>query len=410
MKAELQKPVYGIDQLADETAIEPGYVRSAVNVDIDAEGNVYRRNGYRPIISGKGFHSLFAPKRGGLILCKNGELGFLSNETFNPLATLTSNYRLSYTELNDCLYCFSSVDAIYFPPDSMVARLVGVPLPVYGPTYVTGAGSLHEGEYAIAYSIVDDLGEESPLSKVEFMTLSEGSSITVTGLPPININYTWRIYMSEANGEQLRQAIEFSAGNSSATITKHQSGRQPKTKDLEVLPSGYHVRAYDSRLFVATKDAIYFSCAFRPHLYNPAHDYILVSGHVSFIEPVDEGIFVGDQSGVKFYQGTSPDNFKVEQVSEERAVFGASQQLAGEMFDEPFDKFDRVALWMTSSGYQLGLPSGEVVRLHANRVRLPNYQRGCMSVYFDKGRKQVITSVNSNSSEGFNTAVDSNLE
>lgn len=409
-KIQLEKPVQGIDQLNDETALEGGYLRSAKNVDIDAFGNVGRRKGFTFKLADSSYHSIFAPKRGGIVVCKRTQLGLYNpySNTFTALRTMPGAYITSYTELNGNLYCFNFQDAFYFPPDSVAPKAVGVDLPILEPTFVTTSGGLRAGSYAIAYSIVDSDGEESGLSDQVIINLPNGGGITASGLVSLS-GYKYRFYMTTANGDELRQAASCDGTAGSCYIGSHEEGRLPATADLQPLPYGHFVRSHNSRLFVASKSNVFFSRAFTPHLYNPAYDYVPLVGTCTMLEPLDSGVFIGDSKGVKFYRGEGPDEYKVVDVSAEAPIYGTALAVAGEHMEEPFDQFDRVIIWLTQDGYQVGTPSGEVVRLHSDRVRLPMYRKGSSVLVLQDGRKQVVTSVDSNETAGPDVAVDSQL-
>lgn len=409
-KIEIEKPVQGIDQLNDETALEGGYLRSAKNVDIDAFGNIGRRKGFSSKLADSSYHSIYTPKRGGIIVCKRTEFGIYNPYTnaFISIRTMPGAYVTSYAELNDNLYCFNSQDAFYLPPDSVVARKVGVDLPALEPTFITTSGGLLPGSYAIAYTVVDDNGEESGLSDVVTIDLPDGGGITASGLMSL-AGYTYRFYLTTANGEELRQATSCSGTAGSCYIGVAEDGRLPATKNLAPLPYGHFVRTHNSRLFVASKDFVYFSRAFNPHLHNPAYDYVPLVGTCTMLEPLDSGVFIGDSKGVKFYKGEGPDEYEVIDVSAEAPIYGTALAVAGEHLEEPFDQFDRVIIWLTQDGYQVGTPSGEVVRLHSDRVRLPLYRKGSSVLVLQDGRKQVVTSVDSNERAAPDVAVDSQL-
>jgi len=125
------------------------------------------------------------------------------------------------------------------------------------------------------------------------------------------------------------------------------------------------------------------------------------------IESVDDGVYIGDNAGVSFYAGDDPTQWQIKSVSGDRAVFGTSVVVAGSFFGEDFAKYGSVAVWLTDSGYQVGLPSGDVVRLNSSQVSTPTYSQGSSAVLISDGRKQLITPVSSNALAGASVALDS---
>jgi hypothetical protein len=146
-------------------------------------------------------------------------------------------------------------------------------------------------------------------------------------------------------------------------------------------------------------------------LYNPAHHFLPTTGITSLLQPVDGGIYIGDKRGVRFYSGEDPTEFKISEVSHEIPVYGTGISVPGDYLDAELGVGrDTVAIWLTTSGFNLGMPNGEIVRLHTQQVRLPNYVQGCAAAIIQDGRKQVITPVNSNVIGAVNIAEDSVID
>ena len=404
--------IIGIDQLSDETALvreDKMFVREAVNVDIDAENNISRRKGATVQLPGMGYHSLYSSSRGLLMLCYKNLLGVYTPETatFAPLILMDDAYTTSFTEVNQTLYAMNPSFSCMFLPGSGTPKPLGVPLPTVEVEFsVISSGAMEEGSYGIAYSVVDPDGEESGLSRVIKLTLEAGQGVLANMLM-IMPGYKYRIYMTTANGEELRQALELDADTISVQILAPEEGRQAETFGLEPPPYGYMIRSFGARLLIASFDGhIYYTEAFRPHLYAPENS-IAVEGYASLVESVNDGVFIGDRYGVRFYKGDDPSDWVVENASPERAIFNTGTTVSGSFFGGELEQYDSVAVWLTQSGYQVGLPSGKVMRLNADQLKTPAYVQGCSVVSIFDGRKQVITAVNSNELADASVALDS---
>lgn len=408
--------IIGIDQLSDETVLQKDkdemYVREAHNIDIDREGNISRRAGYEQLLAGTGFHSMYASERGWLMVCQRDQLGsFDTNDNqFYSITSMPGAKLTSYTEENGNLYVSNSAYSCMFRASDNSPRTIGVRLPSTLPSFaaVTGTGTLPAGEYAICCTLVDDAGEESGTSPIQFVELSDQGMIQGT-LFTVLSGYKWRVYMTTANGEEFYQATEFDATAASYQILDHEESRQPRTLGLEPLPYGHIIRAHNSRLLVASTNAVYFSEALRPHLHNPGHGFVPTTGFTTMVESVGEGVFIGDSRGVKFYAGKDPEQWVVTDASPERAVFGTSLTVPGTQFSGELSQHDEIAVWLSKSGYQLGLPNGEVVRVNAERVQLPDYVQGCSAFVTREGRKQLVTPVDSNELANASVALDSSI-
>lgn len=416
-KYKLRKPVLGIDQLSDETSLRADRetritaVREATNVDIDEDGNVNRRDGYTLKLSGTGYHSLYSSRRGWLMACFKDQLGIYtpSSNVFDPLTNMGEAYLTSFDELNGNIYYSNPGANGMIRKGESAVRTLGVHLPdVTAGFAASTGGSFPPGQYGVTYSIVDDNGEESGLTPLMVITLTERSSIQGTAFTLVS-GHKYRIYITTTDGTELYQAAEFDADTASFLISDHEEGRQPKTQFLDLLPFGYHLKAFGSRLFVGTDDFVFYSEAFQPHLSNTAHSFLPCTGFVSMLQPIKTGVYIADQAGVRFYRGEDPTTFEVMEVSTEHVVFGTAVAVPGEFLPRELGNSDVAAVWLSPSGYQVGLPSGEVVRLHSSQVQLPKYVQGCAAFSVRDGRKQLVTPVNSNVLADASVALDSSI-
>ena len=413
---KLGKPVLGIDKLSDETSMpqtDRGYaraVRDLLNIDLDSEGNTSRRQGYTRKLATSGFHSMYtSEERGWLIVCNREEMGVYDPDTnlFTALHTMAAASMTSFTEVNGKLYGVNNTENFMFREGSVDPRPLGVPLPSLTPSFsASSTGGLRAGKYAVAYSLVDSAAEESGLGETVVVDLPDGGGIQGTLFASMP-GHKYRIYMTAANGEELYEVLEFDATLGSVLIDHYKPGRKNLLHGLEPLPPGHIVRGYKARLFIATTTCVAFSDAFRHHLHNPGHNFIPTTGFVGMIEPVDSGVFISDAKGVRFYRGSDPNDFQVKNISSEPAIFGTAISVPARYLPKKFEVTSAAAIWLSRSGYHVGLPTGEVVRLHADQIRLPKYVQGCSALAIRDGRKQLVTPVHSVQDAATGLAVDS---
>jgi hypothetical protein len=341
------------------------------------------------------------------MVCKKNQVGVYDTDlqSFTPLGNMTDSRITSYAELNGNLYAMNASFACKFSPGSSECKPLGVPLPVVTPSFAATTGGLSAGKYGITFTVIDPDGEESGTGEVVQIDLPDGGGIVGT-LFTVMSGYSYRLYLTTANGERLYQAVEFDADVTSYTIETAEEGREVETHGMDQPPNGHIIRAHKSRLLIGSTGYVYYTEAFRPHLHLPT-GFVAISGFCTMIESVDGGVFIGDNNGVHFYAGGDPSAWQAKAASGDKAVFGTSVQVSGSFFGEDFAKFDSVAVWLTSAGYQVGLPSGDVVRLNSNQVRTPAYSQGSSAVLISGGRKQMITPVNSNELAGASVSLDS---
>lgn len=402
-------PAAGIDSLSNETALLKGAVREAVNVDIGRAGRFNRRVGQTLRLSGSDYHSIWgAQQRGTMLVGKGNQLLRLNDDlSTTVLATLNSADPLAYTEYNGNVYWTNKTTIGWLPADAAAARPVGVPVPEVVPALSAGSGGLLPGKYAVVITYLDDRREEGGATPVQIIDLPNGGGITLNGLPT-RMGWAFRVYITDPNGSKFHRSEELPAVFPNYTVTQTAQGGDCDTQFLIPMPPGEFITWLAGRLYTAKLGTLYFSEAMRPHLHNPAHGFIQFSGFISFVEAVTDGLYVGDSRGVWFLSGTDPTKFEMKLVSPHRAVRRSGVKVGpGHFPDKQVPSPNPVAVWLSTSGYVVGMDGGATVELQPERVKVPAGLVGRSTLLVRKGMKQVVTPVNSTSTVAFGTAVDS---
>lgn len=405
-------PVSGIDVLSNETALVEGAVRLAINVDIGRAGRFKRRVGYTPRITAGGLHSLYyAPQKGWTLVAKDRVLKRMDLSTYvlSDLFQMNSADPLEYTEYNGNLY-FSNRSTIGWVPSTGTSALpVGVQTPS-APTVAPNVdGGLAPGKYGVAVTFVNSRGEESGACEVQVVDLPTGGSVKMTN-PPQAANHLINVYITTADGDVLRRAGTASPLLPIFMIAGEAEGSVISTQFLVPMPPGDIVRWHNGRLYTARDGALRFSEPMRPHLHDPAHGVIPFSGHIAFVESVSDGLYVGDSRGVWFLPGNDPTEFKMVHVSPCRAVAKSSIKMPPEHFDpKVVNTPNPVAVWLSTSGYVVGMSGGTAVELEPDRIKVPPGLTGRSAFLLRAGRKQIVTPVNSNSTLAQGAASDSDI-
>lgn len=411
--AKFPMPVMGIDSLSDEASLSPGTVREAVNVDIARGGQFRRRVGQVLRLPGNTYHSLWLAQQRGVVLVADGSTVLKVNPDLStePISTLNSPDKLSFVEYNGNVYWTNRTTIQWLPSDSVVVRGVGVPVPEVLPALEAAGGSLRSGKYGVSITYVDDRGEEGGATPVQFVDLPSGGGIRLVGLPTTHPDWQMYVYITDPDGEVLRFAASLPAVFPNYIVSETARGSELDTKFLQPLPPGDFVAWLGGRLYTAKNNTLFFSNALRPHLYNPAHNFVQFSGYISFIEAVTDGLYVGDSRGVWFLRGVDPTKFEMSLVSTCRAVRRSSVKIPPEHLPEKKVTSDKpVALWLSTSGYVVGMDGGVTVELQPDRVKVPAGLEGRTTYLFRRGIKQVVTPVNSTSTLAFGIADNSVIQ
>lgn len=389
-------PVNGIDVLSEETSLQKGTAREAVNVDIDRTGGFARRDGFVAAEESGRLHSLYyAAQKGWTLIGEDNRLYRLNTETFTRtlLYTFGSPEPFSYMEYNGNIYCSNRSGMCWVPSDSVDARRVGLP-PPDAPILSQAVGGLDPGHYGVCITMLDSRGEESGASTVGTLEVTTGA-LRLHGLPQ-SLNHTVVVYMTSTNGDVLREVTRFPAVFPLMDVSELAQGAQCDTQHLKPMAPGEFVRWLNGRIYTARDGVLYFSQPMRPHLYNPAHGLIPFSGHIAFIEAVADGLFVGDSRGVWFVDGADPSKASTRLVSQNRAIRRSSITVPSQYFDpEVVQQNSHVAMWLGTTGHTVGMPGGGVAELNSTRVRVDHGVAGRSAFLLRNGRKQVISLVNS---------------
>lgn len=406
-------PSRGIDILSEETALGQGAVREARNIDIARDGSFARRTGtIEHPLSKKGMHSMHYSKQRGylLVVCK-GVLYRVQANSLEEIDQLNSDHPVDYTEHDGNLYYVNRTSSGYIPSDSRMPEPVGLRKPDH-PVIAAAEGALEPGgNYAVCITLVSRRGEESPASDVQIININTGG-IRLSGLPVFDADsgISVRVYITPKDGDILYRVSEFPAIFSTYIVTSVPKGAICTSQGLQPLPYGDFVRWFNSRLYVARDNNLFFSEPMRPRLYNPAHNVVQFSGYISFIEPVIDGIYVGDSRGIWFLAGTDPENFQLNQVSKVRAVTRSSVSVPPEHFNgEVVRSQVPVAVWLSASGHMVGLPGGNIVELNSDRFKTNPFLYGRSTFLFRNGVRQVVTLVDSTNPTAKNAAVNSTI-
>ena len=402
-------PKLGVDLLASETAIDRKAVRAADNIDIGDTGEFSTRVGHTVVQPGTGFHSMHHTDRTTLVV-KNANVYAYNADTNTPHLIMELPYPelVEFTDYNGHVYFTASSGTWWLPSDEFIPRPVGSNPPDVLPNVTPATtGTLTAGKYVVGVSVVDDRDEESAMVVVGQVELTESGGIRLAGMAPELVG-RWRVYITPPDGEELYLAEEFSRSFGEYVVTSQPDGAIRRTQYLAPMPGGQFIRGRNGRLYVASGDTLWFSEPLRPHLRDARHGYIKFVGQIRFIEPVEEGMFVGDDRGVWFMAGDDPTNTKMRLMHPARAVKRSSTLIAGSHFGDDVTQSDRYhALWLSTEGYVLGHPSGNITPLQPERVRIADGLEGRTRFLTRDGLRQVITLIATADNFGYGLAIDS---
>lgn len=246
-----QEPSLGMDTTSSLQAMQPGYVRSALNCRPNLSGGYVKRGGYaaqldtpwstRSITAGIEYKGsggtrlklLFGTDGTGT----GGRLGYISAGAVTEILTgLSGSARPSLIQYDDQLFFFNGSDApvVY---DGTSTKQMGITPPASAPTSSIAAGGspgLGAGSYIWAITYYNSVtGAESSPSPLVTGTAAAGNKNTLSfSAGSASTADTIRIYRTYANGQQLY--LEGTAAISATSYVSQLADASLTTPQLEL--------------------------------------------------------------------------------------------------------------------------------------------------------------------------------
>lgn len=229
---------------------------------------------------------------------------------------------------------------------------------------------------------------ESSLS--DYTTIGEIGEVVLPMVTDPTISSV-NIYATNVGGTDMQLAGTINRDTTSFTITAdHKLGMAAQFAHLSPMPTGKYLCYWRGRLITATANVIRFSEPLAYHLHDERHGFIQTSQRITFIQPVENGLWVGQVDHVIFIQGTSPDDMTISIKSAQAAVPDSAIQIPSNDIGEVAEGGSLVTVWLASNGYVAGNSMGQMIEYQAGRISNISAQSGT-TVRFDR---RLVTAVN----------------
>ncbi len=151
---------------------------------------------------------------------------------------------------------------------------------------------------------------------------------------------------------------------------------------------GEIVRYYHGRIYLVSGNIAFPTDSYRFDRIDPFRNFMGFPAQVVMFEPVEGGIFVGCRdAGVYYLAGQDyAAGFNMRHIDASWCVPGSSMRAPGKSFGTSSD----VAVWLSSVGWMVGLPGGEVRRLQDRSIVLPEYGSGASLLRETNGIRQLL--------------------
>ena len=360
----------GIDNVSPDTALPKGAVRDAVNGNFNRTGQFESRAGFELAMAASNVHSLWTSPS-GMTLCGNGAalcrvtVDDLGDLHLTQIAVTGSAAPFSFCELMTGILYTNPAGTGIIDRGGAVSEIAPQTPPTPAATPVHNGG-LSAGAYGIAVSV--QRAQESALSPITFIDVDAGGGIRLDFAANSGNKL---VYRTTANGDVLYLAASLPEAITTYTLGNSEVGRVAETRNLAPLLGGQIIRYWRGRVLLACGNAIYISEPMRYGLYSPRDGFVQFASRVTMMEPVDGGIFVGNQQGVVFLSGSKPSEWSIDSTSALPPFEGSGSLVPAAIFGGDIGKSgDNVAVWLAKNGFVLGTAQGQIIETQGDRIEI----------------------------------------
>ncbi len=364
-------PLYGINNVDEDAALKRGgdnprvYLRDAINVDITPAGKASLRIGTQRVTETL-FRNLWqSPLHKDTFGTVGADWVKVDPTTWSTetLAVIGEG-DVSHEVINNNV-CVAGPSGLFTFNGATVERLT-IDTPSQ-PFVLTSSGSLTAGTYGIAIAWLRGTLESatSSMANVEAVansaldiTLPTCLDTTITGV---------RVYLTKPNGSELCVAGDYSLSNPTINITLlPMLGRVTQFRYFSPMPTGKYLKYWRGRLLTAKANILRFSEPLAYHLHDERHGFVQMPQRITFVIPVDGGIWVGQVDHVVFLQGTQPNDLVLIRRTAKAPVANSAILVDSDTVgSEVSQGGGATALWLAENGYVLGTASGQIIELQA---------------------------------------------
>lgn len=146
-------------------------------------------------------------------------------------------------------------------------------------------------------------------------------------------------------------------------------GFEAQFENYSPMPIGKYFDYWNGRLVTADKNIIYFSEPMAYHLHDEKYGFVMLPQRITFLMPVDNGIWVGQVDHVVFLSGGQPDEMTFIRKTAHAPVPSSAIMVDSETVGGDISQGGaKSALWLAENGYVIGTSTGQIIELHAGTL------------------------------------------
>lgn len=379
-------PLAGMNNVVADDGLQQGgdspklYLRDAVNLDITDTGRLKLRQGSKQV-SPLSFKNIWqSPLHHDVFATLDTEFVKLDAQTWQPeVLGKIGHIQFCYEVVNNLVYIASELGLWAYDGKAIHPLTIDTPaMPML--TMQNSGGSLKSGTYSVAISWLRDQ-QESALSQVasDQIELASSGNLDDQAFASILINLPYcfdssithvRVYVTDRNGGELLHHSDHPISSSSITISSLDLGMAVRFKGLSPMPTGRYMKYWQGRLLTADKNILRFSEPMAYHLHDEKFGFVVMPQRITFILPVDGGIWVGQVTHVVFLTGTKPTEMTFQSKTSHAPVPDSAIEIDNNDIGSDISQGgNTTVLWLAENGYILGTSSGQIIELQAGVLK-----------------------------------------
>lgn len=360
-------PCRGIDNTSEDAALVQGgkepfvFMRDAVNVNITPAGKIDMAVSGGKVTDSKYKHIWQSPLHKDVFAVLGDDWVKVNPSDWSHEVLLNAGGIVVHEVLNN--HVIAAGKNGLFVYDGHKA----MPLTIDTPPMPIAYGGIDDTQQTRSIAISWLRGSmESALSNY----VTAGTSVNV--LLPMVTDPTVtavNIYTTTVGGTDMQLAGSVDRAVTNFSIeSKHKLGMAAQFAHLSPMPTGKYLCYWRGRLITATANVLRFSEALAYHLHDERHGFIQTPQRITFVQPVDGGLWVGQVDHVLFIQGTQPDDMSITVKSALAPVPDSAIQINADEVGEVAEGGGDVTIWLASNGYVAGNNLGQIVEYQSGRI------------------------------------------
>jgi hypothetical protein len=314
----------GINNVAPEHRLGKQDLVAATDVDIGGTGEITRRAGLT-LLSDQCHKNLHQARGFMLATCGSDLTAIHPDGARHVIHSALGPSRVWYCNLPDGRTTYTN-GLIHGTTDGFVGRPRSIAVPDSLGAPDVAFGSLAQGQYRYHLTMARD-GFESPAISSEPVTITDGG-LRLDGLP-VRLGHTLNVYLSGLDGEGA-YLIGSTCGSTFEWGGKNSDLVLPcRTLGTQAFPVGAHTAFWRGRVITAVGNVLWASRPMAPHLAD-WHDFKQMSGTITMVASVEDGIYVGTEHELAWLGGATWDALNYTPTARGSVVPGSGVNAPGD--------------------------------------------------------------------------------